>query len=118
MSLIIIERNGGGGTWRNDFPGCRPYGHTLVVSNATFPRDPPRSSRRLKMSYRLTAVCLSAGGHHGSVASELAVGNREKATESEREREREDPERAECGLDTLHPVLSNTFDGSDLVRAL
>lgn len=34
----------------------------------TFPRDPLRSSRRLKMSYRLTAVCLSAGGHHGFVA--------------------------------------------------
>lgn len=34
----------------------------------TFPRDPLRSSRRLKMSYRLTAVYLSAGGHHGFVA--------------------------------------------------
>jgi len=35
----------------------------------TFSRDPLRSSRRLKMSYRLTAVYLSAGGHHGFVRS-------------------------------------------------
>jgi len=42
---------------------------TLSSCNAhVFPRDPLRSSRRLKMSYRLTAVCLSAGGHHGFVA--------------------------------------------------
>lgn len=51
------------------------------------------------MSYRLTAVCLSAGGHHGFVAelSRYERGFRER-------------ERAECGPDTLHPVLSNTFD--------
>lgn len=93
------------------FTECRYTGvdtHSCCLECAlAFPRDPPRSSRRLKMSYRLTAVCSSAGGHRGSMASKLPSSNGEKAKGREREKEKEggrqeDPERAECGLDTLH----------------